>query len=173
MAVWEAHRRGLKNFSILCSHVLVPPAIEAILSSPNNRVQGFLAAGHVCTIMGYNEYFPLCEKYKVPIIVTGFEPIDILHGMLMVITQLESGRCGVENQYSRVVSQEGNRIAQEAIFRVFKITDRKWRGIGEIPMSGYGLKKNLNYLMQRKNFHSGTSTPKSLHFALLEKYCAE
>ncbi|MEK7818286.1 MAG: hydrogenase formation protein HypD [Bacteroidota bacterium] len=155
MAVWEAHRRGLKNFSILCSHVLVPPAIEAILSSPNNRVQGFLAAGHVCTIMGYNEYFPLCEKYKVPIIVTGFEPIDILHGMLMVITQLESGRCGVENQYSRVVSQEGNRIAQEAIFRVFKITDRKWRGIGEIPMSGYGLKKEFELFDAEKKFSLG------------------
>ncbi len=152
MAVWEAHRRGLKNFSILCSHVLVPPAIEAILSSPDNRVQGFLAAGHVCTVMGYDEYVPLCEKYHVPIVVTGFEPIDILHGMLMVISQLESGRCEVENQYSRVVKKEGNRVAQDAIFRVFEVSNRKWRGIGEIPKSGYGLKKEFASFDAEKRF---------------------
>ncbi|MEI7905845.1 MAG: hydrogenase formation protein HypD, partial [Bacteroidota bacterium] len=107
MAVWQAHKKNLKNFSILCSHVLVPPAMEALLSSSTNRVQGFLAAGHVCTVMGYEEYIPLAKKYNVPIVVTGFEPTDILHGILMLVTQLEEGRCELENQYSRMVKKEG------------------------------------------------------------------
>lgn len=136
MAVYQAKVQGLKNFSILVSHVLVPPAMEAILSSKNNLVKGFLAAGHVCTVMGYNEYYPLAEKYKVPIVVTGFEPLDILQGIYMCVKQLEEGRHEVENQYSRVVNREGNTGAQEIISKVFKIGSRKWRGIGEIPDSG-------------------------------------
>ena len=136
MAVYRAKELELKNFSILVSHVLVPPAMEAILDSDNNRVQGFLAAGHVCTVMGYNEYFPISGKYKVPIVVTGFEPIDILQGIYMCVKQLEEGRAEVENQYSRAVKREGNVKAQKLINKVFKIGSRKWRGIGEIPDSG-------------------------------------
>lgn len=139
MAVFRAAQRGLKNFSMLISHVLVPPAIEALMSSPNCRVQAFLAAGHVCTVMGFEEYFPLAKKYRVPIVVTGFEPLDILHGVLMTVQQLESGRAEVENQYARSVRREGNQPAQELIQRVFKVVHRKWRGIGEIPQSGLGL----------------------------------
>lgn len=140
MAVWEARRLALKNFSILCSHVLVPPAIEAILSSPHNHVQGFLAAGHVCTVMGYEEYIPLAVKYRVPIVVTGFEPVDILQGVYMTVKQLEEGRCDVENQYARSVRREGNLPARRLLAEVFQTVDRKWRGIGEIPMSGYALR---------------------------------
>ncbi len=136
MAVYQAKEKGIKNFSILVSHVLVPPAMEAILSSQNNLVQGFLAAGHVCAVMGYNEYYPLAEKYKVPIVVTGFEPLDILQGIYMCVKQLEEGRFEVENQYARVVSKEGNLNAQNIVSNVFKIGTRKWRGIGEIPDSG-------------------------------------
>lgn len=143
MAVYQAKQQGIKNFSILISHVLVPPAIEAILSSPNNRVNGFLAAGHVCTIMGYEEYYPIAEKYHVPIVVTGFEPVDILNGIYMCIKQLEEGRAEVENQYSRVVSKAGNLHAQNIIKEVFKIRNRKWRGIGQISQSGLGL--NYDY----------------------------
>ena len=139
MAVYQAAQKGLKNFSMLISHVLVPPAIEALLSSPNCRVQGFLAAGHVCTVMGYEEYLPIAAKYRVPIVVTGFEPLDILQGVLMVVRQLESGRAEVENQYTRSVRREGNRPAQELIRKVFKVVPRKWRGVGEIPQSGLGL----------------------------------
>ncbi len=139
MAVFQAAQQGLKNFSMLISHVLVPPAIEALMASPNCRVQGFLAAGHVCTVMGYDEYLPLAAKHRVPIVVTGFEPLDILQGILMVVLQLESGRALVENQYSRAVQREGNRPAQELIRKVFKVVPRKWRGVGEIPHSGLGL----------------------------------
>ena len=124
---------------MLISHVLVPPAIEALMSSPNCKVQGFLAAGHVCTVMGYWEYPPLAAKYHVPIVVTGFEPLDILQGVLMVVQQLESGRAEVENQYARAVRREGNQPAQELIRKVFKVVPRKWRGVGEIPQSGLGL----------------------------------
>jgi hydrogenase expression/formation protein HypD len=124
---------------MLISHVLVPPAIEALMSSPNCKVQGFLAAGHVCTVMGYWEYPPLAAKYRVPIVVTGFEPLDILQGVLMVVQQLESGRAEVENQYTRSVRREGNQPAQELIRKVFKVVARKWRGVGEIPRSGLGL----------------------------------
>jgi hydrogenase expression/formation protein HypD len=140
MSVWQARQLGLKNFSILCSHVLVPPAMEAILSSPANRVQGFLAAGHVCTVMGYEEYIPLASKYRVPVVITGFEPVDILQGILMAVKQLEEGRVEVENQYARAVRKEGNRSAQELIRKVFEPTDRSWRGIGTIPKSGYRLR---------------------------------
>jgi hydrogenase expression/formation protein HypD len=139
MAVWQAKQVGLKNFSILCSHVLVPPAIEALLSSPANLVQGFLAAGHVCTVMGYEEYIPIASKYEVPIVVTGFEPVDILQGIYMTVKQLEEGRCEVENQYARSVRREGNVAAQQLMSQVFEPTDRKWRGIGEIPRSGLRL----------------------------------
>jgi len=139
MAVFQAAQKGLKNFSMLISHVLVPPAIEALMSSPNCRVQGFLAAGHVCAVMGYEEYFPLVKKYRVPIVVTGFEPLDILQGILMVVQQLESGRAEVENQYSRAVSRAGNQPAQALIKKVFQVVPRKWRGVGEIPQSGLGL----------------------------------
>jgi len=144
MSVWQAKRLGLKNYSILCSHVLVPPAIEALLSSPNNCVQGFLAAGHVCTVMGYEEYLPLARKYKVPIVVTGFEPVDILQGVYMTVKQLEEHRTDVENQYTRSVRREGNVPAKELLSEVFEVTDRKWRGIGEIPMSGYRLNKKYS-----------------------------
>ncbi|NNE45920.1 MAG: hydrogenase formation protein HypD [Rhodothermales bacterium] len=140
MAVWQAHREGLDNFSVLVSHVLVPPAMSALLSSPNNRVQGYLAAGHVCTIMGWEEYEPIVEQFRVPVVVTGFEPVDILEGVLMVVTQLEQGISRVENQYSRAVRREGNMPARDLIRRVFEISDRKWRGIGSIPMSGFKLR---------------------------------
>lgn len=140
MAVYEAKRQGIQNFSILVSHVLVPPAMEAILGSPQCRVQGFLAAGHVCTVMGYEEYFPIAEKYKVPIVITGFEPLDILQGISMCVAQLEEGRYEVENQYTRSVRESGNRPAQETIKKVFRIVDRKWRGVGQIGHSGLGLR---------------------------------
>jgi hydrogenase expression/formation protein HypD len=139
MAVREAKRRGIGNFSILSSHVLVPPAMEAILSSPANRVQGFLAAGHVCTVMGYREYEPIAERYRIPVVVTGFEPLDLLHGLQMVLTALEEGRHGVENQYARSVTRDGNLPAQKVLSEVFEVCDRPWRGIGVIPRSGYRL----------------------------------
>lgn len=141
MAVYQAREMGVRNFSILVSHVLVPPAIEAVMSSPQCRVQAFLAAGHVCTVMGYTEYEPLAKKYNVPIVVTGFEPLDILHGIYMCVKQLEEGRAEVENQYARAVRKEGNLLAQELVSRVFRVVPRKWRGIGEIPESGLGLTK--------------------------------
>jgi hydrogenase expression/formation protein HypD len=142
MAVYQARQRHVTNFSLLVSHVLVPPAMEAILSSPENRVQGFLAAGHVCAIMGYSEYEPIARKYRTPIIVTGFEPVDILQGISMCVLQLEQGRAEVENQYLRSVRKEGNVPAQKLIREVFRIVPRKWRGIGEIPDSGLGLQEN-------------------------------
>ncbi len=140
MSVIHAQKLGLKNYSLLISHVRVPPAMHAILSSSNNRVQGFLAAGHVCTVMGYWEYPPLAQKYKVPIVVTGFEPLDISQGILCAVRQLEQGTFDVENAYSRVVSFEGNQPAQNIINQVFEDCDQTWRGIGVIPMSGWQLK---------------------------------
>jgi len=119
--------------------VLVPPAIEALLSSPTNRVQGFLAAGHVCTVMGYEEYIPLAARYRTPIVVTGFEPVDIMQGVYMAVKQLEEGRAEVENQYARSVKREGNVPARRLLADVFRPADRTWRGIGEIPNSGYAL----------------------------------
>ncbi len=140
MLVWRAKLEGINNVSILVSHVLVPPAIAAILQSPQNRVQGFLGPGHVCAIMGYQEYEPLSARYKVPIAITGFEPLDILEGTLMTVRQLESGRAEVENQYARALTRNGNEPARKLVNNVFEICDRKWRGIGSISKSGYKLR---------------------------------
>jgi hydrogenase expression/formation protein HypD len=140
MAAWQTDHDGVENFSLLVSHVLVPPAMEALLSSDNCVVQGFLAAGHVCTVMGFEEYFPIAEKYQVPIVVTGFEPLDILEGIYMTVSQLEERRHEVENQYVRAVRREGNRPAQQTITEVFEIVPRQWRGLGEIPASGFQLR---------------------------------
>jgi hydrogenase expression/formation protein HypD len=139
MAVRHAAELDLPNFSLLVSHVLVPPAITAILEAPDCQVQGFLAAGHVCAVMGWTEYEPIAEKYQVPIVVTGFEPLDLLEGILMAARQLEDGRAEVENQYVRAVRRAGNMAAQDTIRKVFQITDRTWRGIGTIPTSGLAL----------------------------------
>ena len=139
MAVYRARREGLPNFSMLVSHVLVPPVMRALLDAPSNRVQGFLAAGHVCTVMGFKEYEPIAVQYRVPIVVTGFEPLDILEGVYLCVRQLEDGRAEVENQYSRSVRRDGNRPAQDMIGEVFRIVPRRWRGIGEIAESGLGL----------------------------------
>ena len=140
MAVWRARELGVKNFSVLVSHVTVPPAMTALLSAPDNRVQGFLAAGHVCTVMGWSEYEPIAAQYRVPIVVTGFETVDIMEGMLMAVQQLEDGRFEVENQYVRSVTREGTVPARNLVAEVFELVDRKWRGIGEIPRSGLGLR---------------------------------
>jgi len=139
MAVYQAKKRSVNNFSLLVSHVLVPPALEAILSAPERRVSGFLAAGHVCTIMGTDEYRPIASKYGVPIVVTGFEPLDLLQGITMCVRQLEEGRAEVENQYARSVREEGNAPAQAMLREVFAIAARAWRGIGQIPQSGLAL----------------------------------
>ncbi|MCP4120732.1 MAG: hydrogenase formation protein HypD [Bacteroidetes bacterium] len=144
LSVVHAHKLGLTNYSILASHVLVPPAIEAIMNDPENIIDGFLAAGHVCTIMGASEYHPLAEKYHIPIVITGFEPVDLLQGILMVVKQLEADSAKVENQYSRVVKEEGNAKAMEVIEQVFEVTDRMWRGIDVIPQSGYGVKEDFS-----------------------------
>ena len=143
LSVLHAKREGIKNYSILTSHVLVPPAIEAIVNDQTNIVQGFLAAGHVCTIMGIGDYYSLVEKNKLPIVITGFEPVDLLQGITMLIKQLENGEHKLENQYSRVVKPEGNPEAVKVIEQVFEITHRDWRGIGEIPYSGYEVRKEL------------------------------
>jgi hydrogenase expression/formation protein HypD len=140
MSVLQAKALGLTNFSVLVSHVRVPPAMHAILGSPENRVQAFLAAGHVCAVMGYWEYPPIAAQYHTPIIVTGFEPVDILQGILQSVRQLEAGECTVENAYARTVSYAGNRAAQQVIDQVFETCDRKWRGIGEIAASGWRLR---------------------------------
>ena len=140
MSVLQARSLGLDNFSLLVSHVCVPPAMHAILGSEHNRVQGFLAAGHVCTVMGYWEYLPIAAKYRVPITVTGFEPADILQGILLTVRQLEAGTCEVQNAYARVVTQAGNQPAQAIIQQALEPCDRKWRGIGMIPQSGWRLR---------------------------------
>ncbi len=140
LSVLHAQRGGVKNYSILASHVLVPPAMEAILGAEDNQVQGFLAAGHVCTIMGISEYAPLVEKYRTPIVISGFEPVDLLQGILMTVQQLEEGRYELENQYTRVVKPEGNKEAQVVMETVFKVSDRAWRGLGVIPNSGYEIR---------------------------------
>ncbi|HEY3284787.1 MAG TPA: hydrogenase formation protein HypD [Armatimonadota bacterium] len=141
MAVHQAKLEGLANFSLLVSHVLVPPAMEALLSAPNTQIQGFLAAGHVCTVMGTSEYEPIASKYRIPIVVTGFEPLDLLQGITMCVRQLEEGRFEVENQYSRSVKPEGNQPAVALVREVFEVIPRKWRGVGEIPQSGLGLRE--------------------------------
>jgi hydrogenase expression/formation protein HypD len=139
MAAYRAKREGLGNFSMLVSHVLVPPALHAIQQAPGNRIQGFLAAGHVCTVMGYEEYEPIAQRYRVPIVVTGFEPLDILEGVWLCVRQLEAGRAAVENQYSRSVRRDGNASARRIIEEVFRVIPRRWRGIGDIAESGLGL----------------------------------
>jgi hydrogenase expression/formation protein HypD len=141
LSVIHAYKAGIKNYSILASQVLVPPAIEAVLEDVDSHIDGFLAAGHVCTIMGNFEYYPLVEKYKTPIVVTGFEPLDIVQGILMVVKQLEQGKSEVENQYARIVREEGNLQAQNTIFEVFEVIDRLWRGMEIIPLSGYAVKE--------------------------------
>jgi hydrogenase expression/formation protein HypD len=153
MAAYQAARKGLKNFSILVSHVLVPPAMEAILSSSQCRVQGFLAAGHVCAVMGCEEYGPIAARFRVPIVVTGFEPLDILQGVLLCVSQLEQGRAEVENQYVRAVRPTGNQTAQELIRQVFVVVPRKWRGVGEIPRSGLGLSEAYADWDAARKFH--------------------
>ena len=152
MSVLQAQSLGIDNYSVLVSHVCVPPAMNAILSSPHNRVQGFLAAGHVCAVMGYWEYPPVAEKYRVPIVVTGFEPVDILRGILMTVRQLEEGRVELENAYPRAVTFEGNKPAQDVINRVFEACDRKWRGIGTIPMSGWRLRPEFKKFDAERRF---------------------
>jgi hydrogenase expression/formation protein HypD len=162
MAVWRARQLGVTNFSVLVSHVTVPPAMTAILASPDNRVQGFLAAGHVCTVMGWEEYRPIAARYQVPIVITGFEPIDLLEGMLMAVEQLESGRADVENQYVRSVRREGTPAARALVEEVFELVDRKWRGIGEIPGSGLGLRSEFAaYDAETKFGLGGLTVPES------------
>lgn len=139
MAVYQAKQMGLTNFSMLVSHVLVPPAMRAILGSPSNRVQAFLAAGHVCSVMGTWEYDPIADAHQVPVVVTGFEPLDILEGIRQAVILLEAGEAGVVNAYARAVTPQGNLPAQKMVLDVFEVTDRKWRGIGEIPRSGWRL----------------------------------
>ncbi len=139
MAIFRSKALGIRNFALLVSHVMVPPSMTAILQSPQNRVQGFLGPGHVCAVMGWSEYEPIAERYRVPIVITGFEPIDLLQGILMTVRQLEQGRAEVENQYARAVLREGNVAARKMISQVFDVADRSWRGIGIIPKSGYRL----------------------------------
>jgi len=152
MAVIQAEKLGLKNFSILPANVLVPPAMHTILNSPNNRIQGFLAAGHVCAVMGYWEYPPIAEKYQTPMVVTGFEPLDLVNGIYKAVSMLEEDRVGIENAYSRVVTFDGNRSAQELTRRVFHPVDRNWRGIGMIPESGLGLNDTYQYFDASRRF---------------------
>ncbi len=152
MAACEARRRGVRNFSLLVAQVVVPPAMEAILSSPSCRVDGFLAAGHVCTIMGTQEYRPLAARYRVPIVVTGFEPLDILQGITMCVRQLEAGRAEVENQYERSVRAGGNDAARSVIREVFQIVPRTWRGLGVLPASGLGLRPEYAELDAARRF---------------------
>jgi hydrogenase expression/formation protein HypD len=152
MAVIQAKAQELDNFAVLVSHVTVPAAITALMESPDVQVNGFLAAGHVCTVMGYWEYEPLAEKYKIPIVVTGFEPVDLLNGILTTVRELETGRTGVSNAYARAVTHDGNKPAQAVIRRVFEMTDRAWRGIGVIPMSGYRLREEFSAYDAEKRF---------------------
>ncbi len=172
LAVHQAAREGLKNFSLLVAHVLVPPAIEAILSSEAVRVQAFLAAGHVCTVTGWEEYVPIARKYRVPIVVTGFEPLDILQGIHMAVLQLEAGRAEVENQYSRAVRREGNAAARRLIGEVFEVVPRKWRGVGEIPDSGLGLRDNYAAYDAERRFaleaHSCDESPECISGLVLQ-----
>lgn len=152
LSVIHAQRRALKNYSILTSHVLVPPAIKAVIDDEESKIDGFLAAGHVCTIMGNSAYHPLSKKYKVPIVVTGFEPLDVLQGILMVLRQLEQSKSHVENQYARIVKEEGNPEAQKIIDTVFEIKNQTWRGIGEIPDSGYQVRTEFALYDASKKF---------------------
>ena len=153
LSVVLAAQANIENYSILASHVLVPPAMEAILSDDSNKIDAFLAAGHVCTIMGLEEYYPIAEKYKCPVIVTGFEPVDLLQGILMAVNQLEKGEFKVENQYARSVMPEGNLIAKKTIHQIFEVNDRVWRGIGNIPQSGYDVKNEFKMFNARYKFN--------------------
>ena len=155
MAIHQAAREGITNFSELVSHVLVPPAMRALLSSPNNRVQGYLAAGHVCAVMGWNEYIPIAEEFHVPIVPTGFEPMDILQGILAVVKQLEAGEAYVDNQYARAVKKEGNPAAQKIVNEVYQICDRKWRGIGLLPQSGMCINEKYQAYNAASKFNVG------------------
>jgi hydrogenase expression/formation protein HypD len=152
MAVWTAERRGLPNFSVLVSHVLVPAALRALLETPGHRVQAFLGPGHVCAVMGQREYEPIARRYRVPIVITGFEPVDLLHGILLATRQLEAGEARVENQYRRVVASEGNRVARQLVNHVFEICDRKWRGLGLLPESGLRLRREYQHLDAERRF---------------------
>lgn len=156
MSVLQAHALGVQNYSVLVSHVRVPPAMHAILGSPHNRVQGFLAAGHVNAVMGYWEYPPIAAQYNIPIVVTGFEPVDLLKGILQTVRQLQSGRAEVENAYERAVTLEGNRPAQQVIEKVFETCDRKWRGIGMIPQSGWKLRPEFAAFDAEARFDVGS-----------------
>jgi hydrogenase expression/formation protein HypD len=160
MSVWQAKQLGVKNYSILVSHVRVPPAMRAILSSPYNQVQAFLAAGHVCAVMGYWEYPPIAEEFKIPIVVTGFEPVDLVEGILKAVKQLEAGQHEVENAYGRAVTLEGNKPAQKIINQVFEECDRKWRGIGTIPLSGWRLREEFNDFNAELRFDVGAIATK-------------
>ncbi len=152
MTIFQAHRENLANFSLLVSHVLVPPAMMALLDSPHNRINAYLAAGHVCAVMGWQQYEPIASRYHVPVVVTGFEPVDLLRGILGAITQLERGEARVDNQYPRVVHRDGNLLAQERVNSVFEITDRAWRGIGIIPASGLRLREPYSQYDAEKRF---------------------
>ncbi|WP_295676678.1 hydrogenase formation protein HypD [uncultured Mucilaginibacter sp.] len=152
LSVIQAYQSGVKNYSILTSHVLVPPAIEAIMSDEECEVDAFLGAGHVCAIMGMSEYYPIVEKYKIPIVITGFEPVDLLEGILAAVKQLEKGEYKLENQYTRIVEAAGNTSAMNAIDQVFEVTNREWRGIGEIASSGYGVKDAYSAYDAMKKF---------------------
>ena len=158
MPVWQARREGLTNFSLLASHVLVPPAIRLLLRQPSNRVQGFIAPGHVCTVMGYREYEELAAEFRVPFVVGGFEPVDLLEAIAMLVEQLEEGRAEAENQYSRSVTMEGNAAARKIMFEVFEPVDRKWRGIGSIPMSGYRIREEFAQYDAERVFDVATVT---------------
>lgn len=160
LSVIQAHEWGLLNYSIIASHVLVPPAMEALLSDPETVVQAFLAAGHVCTIMGNSEYYPIAEKYNVPIVVTGFEPVDLLQGILMVVRQLENGEAHVENQYARVVREGGNQPAQDTISEVFTVSDRLWRGMDVIPQSGLEVTQKYAAYDATRKFSVPITNPK-------------
>ncbi|MEO5894359.1 MAG: hydrogenase formation protein HypD [Vicinamibacterales bacterium] len=155
MAVWMAKRRGLTNFSVLVSHVLVPPAMTAILDAPDNRVQAFLGPGHVCTVVGYEEYEPIARTYNVPIVITGFEPVDMLEGLYQAIRQLEDGRAEIENAYGRAVRRDGNPASRALIDEVFEVCDRKWRGVGAIPQSGLRLRPAYHSFDAERRFDVG------------------
>lgn len=157
LSVLYAKRMGLKNYSILASHVLVPPAIDAVMNDDEAHIQAFLAAGHVCAIMGIGQYYELVEKHNIPMVVTGFEPVDLLQGILMTVKQLENGQANLENQYSRIVKSEGNAEAISIINQVFEVADREWRGIGTIPSSGYEVKQALEMYDANKKFSMNIS----------------
>jgi len=162
LSVIQAKQLGLTNYFVLASHVLVPPAMEALLSDPENTVDAFLAAGHVCTIMGEKEYYPIAEKYHTPIVITGFEPVDLLQGILMAVQQLENGEAIVQNQYSRMVQTEGNASAQSLMKQVFETCNREWRGIGTIPLSGLEVNKDFSAFDARKHFSINLSSTQEI-----------